>query len=111
MIELVGETSVRVNWDTPTFTDNSGLPQLVESNIRHGSTLSVGEHIVHYKATDQSGNTNYSCQFKIHIKGASILSKMFKTFKIVYLESLLFSHVRIIDVNNAFFFSQDLSSD
>ncbi|KAK3728579.1 hypothetical protein QZH41_011661 [Actinostola sp. cb2023] len=66
--ELVGKSSMLVRWDKPTFTDNSGLPPSIETDIRPGTRLGLGEHMIHYIAKDNAQNANYSCEFKITIK-------------------------------------------
>ena len=45
-----------VTWDTVRATDNSGSVTLT-SNHEPGSAFQIGENIVVYTATDQSGNS------------------------------------------------------
>lgn len=73
--ELVGKKELRVTWTEPTFTDNSGLPPTIETDVRPGRVLGLDEHMIHYTAKDQSQNANYSCEFRIIIKGMNNWSK------------------------------------
>ena len=58
-------TQVRVTWQVPTATDNSGVVPLVFSNKQSGQYFDVpGSYEVQYTATDESGNTA-TCSFRI----------------------------------------------
>ena len=59
---------VRVNWQEPTATDNSGVVPVVYSNKQSGQYFDVpGSYEVLYKATDESENTA-TCSFRITLK-------------------------------------------
>ena len=61
-------TIVRVNWQEPTATDNSGVVPVLDSNKKSGQYFDVpGSYEVLYKATDESGNTA-TCSFRITLK-------------------------------------------
>ena len=61
-------TEVRVYWQEPTATDNSGVEPAVYSNKQSGHYYAVpASYEVLYKATDQSGNTA-TCSFRITLK-------------------------------------------
>uniref|UniRef100_H3AD23 Sushi, von Willebrand factor type A, EGF and pentraxin domain containing 1 n=1 Tax=Latimeria chalumnae TaxID=7897 RepID=H3AD23_LATCH len=53
-----------VTWEIPQFSDNSGVPVMVEKTHSPGSVFPRGETVVQYVATDPSGNSR-TC--KIHI--------------------------------------------
>ena len=58
---------LRVSWNLPVATDNSGNPPEVTSNKQPGSLFLVpSSYEVTYKATDQTGNFSY-CSFRITI--------------------------------------------
>ena len=58
-------TEVRVNWQKPTATDNSGVEPLVYSEKQIGQFFNVpGSYEVQYTATDKSLNTA-TCSFRI----------------------------------------------
>ncbi|XP_078354999.1 hyalin-like [Oculina patagonica] len=59
---------VRVNWQQPTVTDNSGVAPSVTSNRHSGDLFAVpSTSEVIYTATDTAGNTA-TCSFKITLK-------------------------------------------
>ncbi|KAL9973471.1 hypothetical protein ACROYT_G019936 [Oculina patagonica] len=61
-------SEMRVNWQQPTVTDNSGVPPSVTSNKAPGSLFSVpGSYEIIYTATDGSGNLA-TCSFTITLK-------------------------------------------
>ena len=67
-IDNVTTLEVRVNWQEPTVTDNSGVAPSVSSNRQSGERFFVpGPHEVLYKATDASGN-EATCSFRITLK-------------------------------------------
>ena len=67
-IDNVTAIQVRVNWQEPTATDNSGVSPSVTSNRHSGDLFAVpGSHEVLYKATDASGN-EATCSFRITLK-------------------------------------------
>ncbi|XP_073253379.1 sushi repeat-containing protein SRPX-like [Porites lutea] len=67
LIETV-EFQVRVNWERPMVTDNSGGPPSLTPNRRSGSYFSApGSYEVIYRAADSSGNVA-TCSFRITLK-------------------------------------------
>ncbi|KAJ7327775.1 hypothetical protein OS493_026654 [Desmophyllum pertusum] len=59
---------IRINWNRPTATDNSGVPPSVTSNRQSGALFRVpGSHVVSYKAIDAAGN-EATCTFRITLK-------------------------------------------
>ncbi|XP_078373500.1 sushi, von Willebrand factor type A, EGF and pentraxin domain-containing protein 1-like [Oculina patagonica] len=59
---------IRVNWQQPTVTDNSGVAPSVTSNRDSGELFSVpGSYEVIYTATDGAGN-KATCSFRITLK-------------------------------------------
>ena len=59
---------IKVNWQEPTATDNSGVVPVVHSNEQAGKHFDVpGSYEVLYTATDESGNTA-TCSFLITLK-------------------------------------------
>ncbi len=68
VVDDVTTLEIRVNWDTPTVTDNSGVEPSVTSNRASGAFFSVpGSYEVIYTATDGSGN-QATCSFTITLK-------------------------------------------
>ena len=60
---------IRVNWKLPVVTDNSGNLPAVISNMQPGTDLTVpGSYEVAYQATDQTGNKNVNCSFRITLE-------------------------------------------
>ena len=60
--------NVRVNWQQPTVTDNSGVTPSLSFNRPSGDNFLVpGSYEVLYKATDESGN-EATCSFRITLK-------------------------------------------
>ena len=66
---------LKVNWQEPKATDNSGVLPTVYSNKQSGQFFDVpGSYEVLYIARDESGNTA-TCSFRITLKrkyGASL---------------------------------------
>ena len=61
-------TELRVHWQRPTATDNSGVIPVVHSNKQSGQYFDVpGSYEVLYTATDEYGNTA-TCSFRITLK-------------------------------------------
>ena len=61
-------TEVRVSWQEPTVTDNSGVDPVVYSSRRNGEYFDVpGSYEVVYTARDDSGN-EATCSFRITLK-------------------------------------------
>ena len=59
---------IRVNWQEPTATDNSGVLPSVSSISRSGDLFAVpGSYEVVYTAKDESGN-EATCSFRITLK-------------------------------------------
>ena len=62
------ELEIRVNWQEPTVTDNSGALPSVTSTRRPGDLFVVpGSYEVLYTAKDESGN-EATCSFRITLK-------------------------------------------
>ena len=63
-----GECGAVVDYDFPTATDNSEEPVTVSKTggPDPGTFLSIGDHIVYFKAVDEAGNTA-TCELKISI--------------------------------------------
>ena len=74
-IDDVTTTSIRVHWQSPTATDNSGVEPSVTSSRLSGDIFSVpGSYVVLFEAQDQSGN-RATCSLRITLKrkyGASL---------------------------------------
>lgn len=70
VIDNVTETPpIRVNWDRPTCTDNSGKNPAISSNRIVGDEFDVpGSYEVTYTATDAYSNTNENCSFRITLE-------------------------------------------
>ena len=62
-------SKLRVNWDLPVFSDNSGVPPSISSSFQSGATFWVpGNYKNTYTAMDQSENENKNCTFRIILK-------------------------------------------
>ena len=67
-IDDAATTEVRVNWQEPTATDNSGVEPALYSDKQSGQYFDVpGSYEVLYTATDQSGN-EATCSFRVTLK-------------------------------------------
>lgn len=65
LIDNATVSEVRVNWDRPECTDNSGDPPSVSSNRQSGDLFSVpGSYAIVYEVTD-GDNINTNCSFQI----------------------------------------------
>ena len=61
-------SEIRVNWDRPVCTDNSGNPPIVTSNRQSGSQFVVpSSSEVLYTVRDDANNENF-CSFRITIE-------------------------------------------
>ena len=61
-------TAVRVNWQEPAATDNSGVKPSVSSTRRSGDLFAVpSSSEVWYTAKDESGN-EATCSFRVTLK-------------------------------------------
>ena len=61
-------TYVKVSWQNPTVTDNSGESPVIFSNWQPGALFDVpGSYEVLYEARDESGN-KATCSFRITLK-------------------------------------------
>lgn len=75
------EIQERVHWERPTFTDNSGKPVTISSNRQSGDFFSVpGSYEVVYTASDDSGNTNKNCTFRITLR-SKLLQIFYRSHK------------------------------
>ena len=69
VIDNATETQIRVNWDRPTCTDNSGENPTMSSNRQSGDLFDVpGSYVVTYTATDTYLNKNENCSFRITLE-------------------------------------------
>ena len=72
--DIVKETAhneIRVNWERPRFSDNSGNDPVVTGNRQSGDYFSSpGKNQIIYTATDQSGNEAH-CSFTIQLSSES----------------------------------------
>ena len=69
-ISINNETKdeIRVNWDTPVCTDNSGNPPSISANRQSGSWFAVpSSNEITYIVSDGT-NENKNCSFRITIK-------------------------------------------
>ena len=68
-IDNATETEVRVNWDRPVCTDNSGKLPSISSDRQSGDLFSVpGAYDIVYTVTDGSGIVNKNCSFRITLE-------------------------------------------
>ena len=68
VIDDATTVELRVNWQQPTVTDNSGMSPSVTSNRHSGDLFAVpGSFDVVYQAEDASGN-KATCSFRITLK-------------------------------------------
>ena len=58
------QPTIKVYWDPPTYSDNSGQAVTIFTESINGSDFRTGQHQVKYDATDHVGN-NASCTFII----------------------------------------------
>ena len=80
VIDNATETQIRVNWDRPTCTDNSGENPTMSSNRQSGDLFDVpGSYEVTYTATDTYLNKNENCSFRITLE-----SKYFTSLGLVF---------------------------
>ncbi|XP_078369574.1 sushi, von Willebrand factor type A, EGF and pentraxin domain-containing protein 1-like [Oculina patagonica] len=62
-------SEVRVNWERPHCSDNSGFPPTVYSNIHRGALFKVPSSVlVQYTLRDMSDNSKIGCSFRIIVK-------------------------------------------
>ena len=67
-IDNVTESTLRVHWQRPTVTDNSGVEPSVTSTRPSGDIFEVpGSYEVVFVAKDSSGN-QATCSFRITLK-------------------------------------------
>ena len=64
---LLHDLNTTVVWDEPVFSDNSGKEPTVERSHEPGSRFELGETLVTYTATDESGN-NQTCTLTIRVQ-------------------------------------------
>ncbi|KAJ7352850.1 hypothetical protein OS493_033392 [Desmophyllum pertusum] len=68
-IDNATSSTIRVNWERPTCTDNSGIPPIVTSNKQSGALFAAPSTAeVLYTVSDDGGNENKNCSFRITIK-------------------------------------------
>ncbi|XP_033119258.1 hyalin-like [Anneissia japonica] len=67
-ISTVSQTNTAAAaWQSPTATDNSGVPPNITTSIQEEDLLVIGDHTVLVNATDGSGNVNTTCFFNLTI--------------------------------------------
>ena len=65
------DNEIRVNWERPRFSDNSGHAPMVTGNRQSGDYFSSpGKYQINYIATDHSGNQAH-CSFTIQLESES----------------------------------------
>ena len=65
VMDDVTTTEIRVNWQQPTATDNSGKPPALSSNRPPGDLFAVpGSYEIQYTAIDDAGNVA-TCSFRV----------------------------------------------
>ncbi|XP_041117630.1 sushi, von Willebrand factor type A, EGF and pentraxin domain-containing protein 1 isoform X2 [Polyodon spathula] len=64
------ESQLTAEWEVPQFSDNSGAPLTITKSHSPGDLFPRGETVVHYTATDPSGN-NRTCDINIIIRGSA----------------------------------------
>ena len=77
VIDDVTTDEIRVNWQEPTATDNSGVQPDLHSNRQSGEVFAVpSSSEILYTATDAAGN-QATCSFRITLKRKykTVLSK------------------------------------
>ena len=66
IVDDVTATAIRVTWDRPTVTDNSGKPPALSSNRPPGDLFAVpGSYEIQYTAKDDAGNEATTCSFRV----------------------------------------------
>ena len=68
LIDNATGVEMRINWQQPYASDNSGMPPEIFSNRQPGEIFSVpGSYQIVYKAVDGSGN-EATCSFRITLQ-------------------------------------------
>ena len=68
------ERQVRVSWEWPICSDNSGLRPTISSNRQSGAIFDVpGLYNIQYTISDSENNVNKNCSFRIILKGNALL--------------------------------------
>ncbi|KAL9973280.1 hypothetical protein ACROYT_G019711, partial [Oculina patagonica] len=69
-LEVTVTTSeLRIQWDRPVCSDNSGVPPIIASNFQSGQLFSVpSSTLVQYTVRDSSDNVYNDCSFRITLK-------------------------------------------
>ena len=67
-IDNTTEIEIRVNWDRPNCTDNSGNPPNINSNRQSGDLFSVPSSSEVVYTVDDGKNVNKNCSFRITLK-------------------------------------------
>ena len=81
LIDNATVSQVRVTWDKPECTDNSGVPPSVSSNRQSGDLFSVpGSFAIVYNVTD-GDNINTNCSFKIVLESECSTCWVYKFVK------------------------------
>ena len=65
---------VRVNWERPICSDNSGSPPVVIANGLSGALFNVpGSYHIQYTLNDFADNVYKNCSFRITLKGNTLV--------------------------------------
>jgi len=73
LIDNATELQMRISWQRPYASDNSGVPPAIYSNREAGALFSVpGSYEIVYKAVDGSGN-EATCSFRITLQKKTCL--------------------------------------
>ena len=68
VIDNTTKTTLRVNWEQPICTDNSGGLPSISPSRQSGDEFDVpGSYEVVYTVTDGTGNENKNCSFRISL--------------------------------------------
>ena len=75
---------MRINWNRPVFSDNSGLGVSFSSSRQSGSLFTVpGTYEIVYTASDPFNNKNNNCSFRITLKSKFCSYLRYKIFSTV----------------------------
>ena len=71
IVKETADNEIRVNWERPRFSDNSGNDPVVKGNRQSGDYFSSpGKYQITHIAIDQSGNQAH-CSFTIQLESES----------------------------------------
>ena len=73
----VTDDEILVNWDHPQCTDNSGVPPNIFSWRQPGTYFGVPNEVeVSYIVSDENGNDNLNCSFRIVIESEYLAGRV-----------------------------------